>query len=67
MHEIMDVKSYEKYLMKLQISLRKFFIKMSMEFVLGTNICRLSLQIYKNILIYNIGSILILRWIKINR
>ena len=45
MHEIMDVKSYEKYLMKLQISLRKFFIKMYMEFVL-------SLQIYKNILIY---------------
>ena len=35
MHEIMDVKSYEKYLMKLQISLRKFFIKMYMEFVLG--------------------------------
>ena len=34
MHEIMDVKSYEKYLMKLQISLRKFFIKMYMEFVL---------------------------------
>ena len=28
MHEIMDGKSYEKYLMKLQISLRIFFIKM---------------------------------------
>ena len=63
MHGIMDVKSYEKYLMKLQISLRKFFIKI----YIGINICRLSLQIDKNIVIYNIGCILILRWIRINR
>ena len=58
MHGIMDVKSYEKYLMKLQISLRKFFIKMYMEFVL---------YIYIYIYIYIVGCVLILRWIKINR
>ena len=45
MHEIMDVKSYEKYVMKLQISLRKFFIKMYMEFVRNTT----NLQEYSDI------------------